>query len=249
MYTDAHIHLFDVFTESGHDPAIEADMRLCASAHDRNEFLWQEAFASRFPGRILLSFGIHPQEPSKVEWRFLEELVASLRISAIGECGFDAFTTDFRARMDEQGAAWDFQLSLAIDSGLPLVVHCRKALDRIFADGKRLKKIRAVAFHGWGGSSREAESLLDRGVNAFFCAGKGLIRGDRSLVATVRALPIARILTETDAPYMKSKGEPYTLPGDIRPVAELLAELRGEPKEEVLCSLERNFSSFFSVLP
>jgi Mg-dependent DNase len=249
MYTDAHIHLFDFFTDSGDYPVVDADMRLCASAHDHDEFLWQENFSRRFPGRIVLSFGIHPQEPVKDEWKFLEELAAANRIAAIGECGFDAYGPEFRARMDEQLGAWDFQLALAIDSGLPLVVHCRKALDRIFADYRRLKKVRAVAFHGWGGSAREAESLLDRGVNAYFCAGKGLLRGDRSLASTVKELPISRILTETDAPYMQSKGERHSAPSDIRAVAELVAELRREALPEVLASVERNFSSFFAVRP
>jgi TatD DNase family protein len=249
MYTDAHIHLFDFFTVSGQEPAIDDDMILCASAHDREEFLWQEAFSRRYTGRILLSFGIHPQEPLKNEWGFLEELTHSGRIAAIGECGFEAFNPGFRARMDEQREAWDFQVSLALDSGLPLVVHCRKALDLIFADSKRLKKVRAVAFHGWGGSAREADSLVDRGVNAFFCAGKGLLRGDRSLAETVASLPSERILPETDAPYMQSKGERYSLPSDIRMVAERIAALRGEPLAKVLDSQERNFRSFFSVRP
>lgn len=249
MYTDAHIHLFDFFTASGQEPAIDDDMLLCASAHDRDEFLWQEAFALRHPGRILLSFGIHPQEPAKDEWVFIEDLVQSNRIAAIGECGFDAFNPAFRARMDEQRESWDFQLSLAVDSGLPLVVHCRKALDRIFADTKRLKKVSAVAFHGWSGSVREAESLFDRGVNAFFCAGKGLLRGDKSLAETVASLPAGRILTETDAPYMQSKGERYSVPADIRLVVERVTALRNEPQAEVLDSLEKNFRSFFSVLP
>lgn len=249
MYTDAHIHLFDCRTVSGIDPDLSPDMTVCASAHDKNEFLWQEAFARRFPARVFLSFGIHPQEPVGGERPFLESLVAEKRISAIGECGFDLYSPEFRERIAEQESVWDFQLSLAVDSALPLVIHCRKALNRIFADSKRLKKVRSVIFHGWPGSAREAESLLDRGVNAWFCAGKGLLRGDRSLVETVRLLPVDRILAETDAPYMKSKDEPFSVPQDIYAVTERAALIAGMPPAEFSAVAYDSFRTAFGVLP
>lgn len=249
MLSDAHIHLYDFFCASGTVPEIDPGLIVCASAHDREEFLWQERFAAANRGRIWLSFGIHPQEPVNDEREFLTALAASCRIAAIGECGFDLFTPDFARRLDEQKGAWDFQLELAIAYKLPLIIHCRKALHLVFADTKRLKRLPAVVFHGWPGSLREAESMLNRGVNGFFCAGKALLRGDRSLRETVSGLPIERLLTETDAPWMAGRGEPYSVPSDIAAVTSTAAALAGMDAAAFAERVRMNFRMAFGDCP
>lgn len=249
MTTDAHIHLYDFFYASGTVPELTPGAVVCATAHEREEFLWQERFAEANPGRVWLSFGIHPQEPVDGERAFLAELASARRIAAIGECGFDLFTPDFARRLDEQKLVWDFQLGLAADCRLPLVVHCRKALHLLFADTKRLKRLPAVVFHGWPGSSREAESMLDRGVNGFFCAGKALLRGDRSLRETVAALPGERLLTETDAPWMAGRGEAYSVPADIAAVTAAAASVAGMDAAAFAERVRANFRMAFGDCP
>lgn len=268
MLTDAHIHLFDLDAVSRGTAALPIDVMACASAHAIDEFLWQEAFArareaasresrtndlhsngSGPVGRVVLSFGVHPQLPDPEGLRVLETLASEGRIAAVGECGFDLFTGEFARRLDDQKRAWDAQLSIASDAGLPLVVHCRKALHLVFADTARLRRLKAVVFHGWPGSAREAESMLGRGVNAFFCAGKSLLSGDRSLVGTVRALPVGRILTETDAPYMKAFGEAWTDPASIAEIATRAAEISGTPTDAFESAAETSFRVVFGIRP
>ena len=70
----------------------------------------------------------------------------------------------------------------------------------IFDDVKTLKKINAFIFHGWSGSVTEARSFLKKGVNAYFCIGKGLLRRQKAQLETAATLEEDRILTETDAP-------------------------------------------------
>ena len=245
MYSDAHIHLFDIFNASGDMPSPLPGSVLCASSHSQAEFAWQESLARVWPDQIRLSFGIHPQEPSLECLPFLEQLAAERRISAVGECGFDRFEARYRKTIDAQRAAWDAQLEVARDSGLPLVVHCRKALDLAFADTKRLKGLKAVVFHGWPGSAGEAASFLDRGVNAYFSCGKGLLRGDRSLKATIASLPIERVLTETDAPWMTLRGEAISIPADIRAVTAEAAALRGMDRAAFAEAVFANFIAVF----
>ncbi len=245
MHTDAHIHLFDLHEAVSPEPELVPDSLVCASAHSPQEFLWQENFARAMPGRVFLSFGIHPQDPRSDTIDFIESLIAERRIAAIGECGFDLFNEAFRARREEQRTAWDVQLAAAESSGLPLVVHCRKALSLLFADTRRLKRVGAVVFHGWEGSAREAQSFLDRGVNAWFCVGKGILRGDKSLLDTVRRLPVGRLLTETDAPYMAGRGERFTLPSEVIAVAERAAEVSNVPYSEFNATVARSFISVF----
>lgn len=249
MTSDAHVHLYDWMTLSGHNPDIPGDFFLCASACEPAEFRWQEEYASKHPGRVFLSFGVHPQDPDESGIAFLEELASARRISAVGESGFDLYGPAFRARLGEQRTVWYAQVSIALDARLPLVIHCRKALHLVFADSKRLSRLPAVVFHGWPGSLREARSFLDRGLNAFFCAGKGLLRGDRSLIETVRGLPGTRLLTETDAPYMRLGNEQFSSPLDIEAVTAEAARLRGVGTREFAKTVGANFSSVFGGYP
>lgn len=245
MYSDSHVHLYDIFSASSFAPTLVPGSVLCASAHGEAEFVWQESFARMWPDQVKLSFGIHPQEPSVAHASQLISLVEEGRVHAVGECGFDLYTPAYRARLEDQKSCWDMQLDIAERSGLPLVVHCRKALDLVFKDTRRLKRLKAVVFHGWPGSAREAESFLERGVNAFFSCGKGLLRGDRSLQATVRALPADRLLTETDAPWMTLKGESISIPADIRAVTAAAAELKEMERDAFGLAVYKNFIAVF----
>ena len=252
MYSDAHLHLYDYFTARRGKFELPPDITVCASAYDPEEFIWQEAFSRQFSERVFLSFGIHPQvfasgNSGSDSVEFLKKLLDEKRIVAIGECGFDLYDRTFRATLEEQRRVWDIQVDAALRLELPLIIHCRKALHLLFADSRRLKEIKAVIFHGWPGSLREAESFLNRGVNAFFCAGKGLLRGDKSLMETIAGLPANRILTETDAPYMKLRGEPFSSPDDIRKVAAAVARLRGCTEIEVVESAYAVFMSLFAT--
>lgn len=247
MYSDAHIHLFDLAALGGTEPALLPGSLVCASSWRREEFLWHERFAREHPGSVVLSFGVHPQEPDDAELGFLSDLVSEKRISAVGECGFDRFTPEYRADGERQRAAWDEQIGIASRGDLPIVVHCRKAMDLVFAESRRLSALRAVIFHGWSGSPAEAALLVKRGVNAYFSAGKGLLRGDRSLAATVVSAPADRILSETDAPWMTLRGESRSVASDIASVAARIAELRGTSADDTIGLLRANFRNAYSV--
>lgn len=249
MYTDAHLHLYDLAGALKAKPALSADSVVCSSSWRPEEFAWTEAYAGEFPGQVVLSFGVHPQEPSEDGIGFLEGLIADKRIAAVGECGFDLYNADFRANLDRQRVVWDIQLDLACRAGLPLIVHCRKAMHLVFADSNRLKRLPSVIFHGWPGSATEAQSLLKRGINAWYSLGKGLLRGDRSLADTARRLPEERLLTETDSPWMTLRGESFSVPADIQPVLAYVAGLRGMELVECADRIGRNFRAAFSGSP
>ncbi len=248
MLTDAHLHLYDLFEASGGaEPGSIAGL-CCASAWNMEEFLWQESFAQRrLTGSVLLSFGIHPQNPDSEALRFLDELASGKRIDAVGECGYDLYTAEYRAQAAEQKTVRDAQFEIARRYALPVVLHCRKAMHLVFADLPMLKRLPSVIFHGWPGGLNEAVSLLERGVNAWFCAGKGLLRKDRSLIATAAGIPFDRLLAETDAPYMQLKGEKLTPARDIVKVYAAIAALRGIGTEQCESVIERNFRSAFGL--
>ena len=175
---------------------------------------------------VLFSFGIHPQNPVTDEAEFLYRLLETRQIHAIGECGFDLFNDEYKQLLPMQQTVWDMQLRWAQEFQLPVVIHCRKALPLIFDSVPRLKKLPAVIFHGWGGNPQEASAFLKKGVNAYFSLGKAVLRGQKSVCAMAASFDSTRLLTETDAPYMRLKAEPYSHPRDIIAVTAQCANLR-----------------------
>ncbi|MDE5899269.1 MAG: TatD family hydrolase, partial [Treponemataceae bacterium] len=181
----------------------------CSCAHGREEFLEMERLAAAFRGgtgrtsdcpRLLLSFGLHPQAPRAEDGAFLEELLRSGRLDAVGEAGIDFFTPEFRADAARQEEAWRIQLELSAQYGKPLVIHCRKALDVMFRDARLLRNVPAAVFHSFCGGMNEARALLSRNVNAYFSFGKPLLNGSRRAAGCAASLPAGRLLLETDAP-------------------------------------------------
>ncbi|MGP1455191.1 MAG: TatD family hydrolase [Treponema sp.] len=242
MYTDAHLHVLDYITECNSTACgayrFAYPVAFCCSAHDADEFEKQQACVQElFTGNcqpqhcneqlLLFSFGIHPQNPIETDGAFLYQLLKAGRIHAIGECGFDLFTDIYRNCLHAQKAVWDLQIRLAASFSIPVVIHCRKALHLIFESVPQLKKIPAVIFHGWGGSVQEAHSLLKKGVNAYFSLGKALLRKQKTVCAMAAQFELERLLTETDAPYMRLNHEAFSHPRDIMHVAASFAALRG----------------------
>ncbi|WP_024469600.1 TatD family hydrolase [Treponema pedis] len=233
MYTDAHIHILDTVEQLINGGIKDAeksvfckDSIFCASADTASRFKLQKKICSENNSDFILSFGIHPQNPVTEEIPFLEELILQKGISAIGECGFDFFEEKYKANVQSQIKVWKVQLKLAQKTGLPMVIHCRKAMHLLFEECSGLKKVSSVIFHGWAGSKIEAASFLKKGVNAYFCIGKGLLRGQKAQMEACLNIEQKRLLTETDSPYMTLKGEPYSLPSDIKEVVKKAATIR-----------------------
>lgn len=191
-------------------------------AHSKEEFLLQK----EAPDSVIQAYGMHPQNAGNENiadsTAFLEKLLAEGQIKAIGEAGFDYFTEEFRQAAKLQEEIWNIQLELAVKYQVPLIVHCRRANEKLFEYSNSLKKIPEVLFHSFMGSPVEAMSLLKRGINGYFSFGKQVLNGNKKVVACVRELPQERVLAETDAPFQYLKGEKYTVLEDIRKVYEAI---------------------------
>ncbi len=255
---DAHIHFIDL---AERDPGFAAAYTsggylACAASHDAEEY--RETMALRRPAparpeglRFAASFGIHPQWPVWTHADFLAERAAAGEIDAIGESGFDFFgDRPERVRTEEneriQRAVFEFQLELALAHGLPMVLHLRKATDLLFAYAPRLKRLPALILHAYAGTAQEALDLLKRGVPAWFSFGAAVLNGHKRAIAACAALPVERILPETDAPWQPPRGEPFCKLEHITRIERGIEAARGVPPG----SLEEVFaSSFHTVFP
>ncbi len=244
VYSDAHIHITQIpnwkpVTENGISSPV------CACAHSPDE--WQElsTFAQKIKQPIIISFGIHPQNPNTSYIQKMEEMIKLKLCNCIGEAGFDLFTDEYKLTIENQTEVWNAQLEFCQTYNLPLIIHCRHALDKIFKDAKKLSKICSVIFHSFPGSPLEAQSLLNRNINAFFSFGKPILNGNKRALACVKELSQEYILAETDAPFQTLKGESTTPASDIILVHKQIAKLRNTTLETVCTEIEKNFTNAF----
>jgi TatD DNase family protein len=255
---DAHIHLADLLDR---DPAFPERLRGCpwegcASSHDEAEWGRVEALRPRLPP-FVSSFGIHPQNPVWDGADLLARLATAGRIAAIGEAGFDFFADrPERTRTAEnesaQRAAFEYQLALAERFGLPLLVHLRKAMDLAFAYAPRLRRLPAVIFHSFAGSPLDAESLLARGVPAYFSFGAPILNGNRRAASACAAVPVERLLAETDAPWQPPRRSPpvradFCRAEDMEPVVLGMALIRGVAAATLARDLVENFHNAYNA--
>jgi TatD DNase family protein len=273
MLTDAHCHPFDLVRVF---PQAEQERRrlgilAAANACDLEEFTYNEELAKKAAADnvapLLPCFAIHPQLPAvKKEGgepftdieitdslETLRKLAAAGRLSAVGECGFDLYNTAFKETEKIQDALFTAHLEIAVNFGLPVVLHVRRAMHKIFAAEKTLTKCKAVVFHSWSGTLEEARSLLRRGVNAYFSFGNAIILNHKQAIQCCSLLPAERLLTETDAPFQPRRGEKYSIWADLRLIIETAVTLRSNAGNVVTDAnalenqIEENFRKVFTT--
>ncbi|NLX45686.1 MAG: hypothetical protein GXY71_07230 [Treponema sp.] len=253
MQSDAHVHL-PALSERQADFFLnlpDSDWRAAFVSHDPAEFETSSALAKFFPGCIQ-GFGIHPQSLREEGRSFLASLVEERRIGFIGEAGFEFFGDRpewirNEENLKSQRDFFEFQLALAIDAGLPLLVHMRKATDVLLGYAPRLRQLPSLIFHGWPGRIHDANAFLLKGVNAFFSFGTPLLRQAAHALECCRALPGERILSETDAPWQPPRGWSWTRLDHIIPISRLIASARGLEAEEMGLLLRKNFNKAFGL--
>jgi TatD DNase family protein len=241
MLTDAHCHPFDL---AEHSPAAEDERHqlgvMCAaSATTLEEFTYCEQLSCAAKEHnavpLLPCFAVHPQMPGMGGRQcrlgvleMLEKLAAEGRLAAVGETGFDLYNAAFRETEKVQDELFAVHLETALRYNLPLVIHVRRAMHKIFACTPLLKKCRAVIFHSWPGTAGEGEALLKRGINAFFSFGNTIMLNHREAMRCCTLFPLDRLLTETDAPYQPLRGNTFSRYADLVRMLEAMVALRCE---------------------
>ena len=190
---------------------------------------------SRAYDYIYAAVGSHPDAADEVDPAVLAEYRKLCRenpkIRAIGEIGLDYHYEDIPR--DRQQAAFRAQMGLARELGLPVIVHEREAHEDGIRIVEEFPEVTGV-FHCYSGSAEMAKWLTGRGWYIGF-TGVLTFKNARRAVETAAAIPLERIVLETDCPYMSP--EPFrgkrNDPGRLYRMAERLAEIRGLPLEEI----------------
>lgn len=198
---------------------------------------------------IYAAVGSHPDAADEVDDSVLNAYRTLCRenpkIRAIGEIGLDYHYEDIPREIQQR--AFRAQMELAKELGLPVIVHEREAHE----DGMRIveefPEVTGV-FHCFSGSAEMAKWLVSRGWYIGF-TGVLTFKNARRALEAAAAIPLDRVVLETDCPYMAP--EPFrgkrNDPGKLYRMAETLAQLRGLTPEEAQCVTMENGRRLYGI--
>ncbi len=151
--------------------------------------------------KVYTSIGIHPHEAANVPvgwYDVLKQMLDHKKVVAIGEIGLD-YHYDFSPR-DVQQKIFDAQMCLARETEKPIIIHDREAHGDTLSTVNRYPDVNGV-LHSFSGSYEMAEALVKKGYYISF-SGSVTFKNAEKLRHAVEAVPIDRVLCETDAPYL-----------------------------------------------
>ena len=215
----------------------------------------EAAQAARVTGlwpEVRFAIGVHPHQahqfagdPGRAAAIVREQFAATPAAVAVGEIGLD-YHYDFSPR-DVQHAVFRAQVRLARELERPVVIHTREADEDTLAilreeGGGELRGV----LHCFTGTDALAAAGVDLG---FFISLAGIITFPRAtdLRETVRRLPVERLLTETDSPFLAPvphRGK-RNEPAYVARVVEALADLHGLTPEDMAARTSANFHTLF----
>jgi len=251
MVVDTHLHLTDkrlaaeasALVERARAEGVEWMVTVGTRISDSEAAV---ELAERLEG-VYATVGIHPHSADTADdaaFLRLAALAGHPRVVAIGETGLD-YHYDNSPR-DFQRASFKRHLQLARESDLPVVVHARDADEDVG---------RIIRTAGWGrgvlhcfsGGRSLLEEALDLGWHISF---SGMITFPKwESVDLLRAVPLDRLLVETDSPYLApvphrgKRNEPAFVPL----VARRAAELRNEDPDELIRITSENARRFYRI--
>jgi TatD DNase family protein len=206
--------------------------------------------AKRFDN-IYAGAGIHPHHAKEVTNDSLLHLRAFAEnefVVTIGETGLD-FHYNF-SEPDAQRELFIRHLEIAVKTGKPVVIHSRNAFDETLEILEGFKnKLSKIVFHCYSGTKQQTEVLLDRG---YYISFTGIVTFKNAELAREAAIavPLGRIMLETDCPYMSPapmRNQKINEPALMVHTAEFIAKLKGIDFNEFCEQVTDTSRGFFGI--
>jgi TatD DNase family protein len=256
MLIDSHCHL-DRLDLTAHDGSLDAALD-AARQRGVGKFLCIGVDAANAPAvkqiaeqysDVYCSVGIHPldltrETPTDLDW--LLQALDHPRVVAIGETGLDYHYEPEMAA--QQQISFNCHLQAARQTGKPVIIHTREARADTLHLLREADLPNAGVLHCFTEDWDMARAAMDMG---YYISLSGIVtfRNAEALREVARQVPADRLLVETDSPYLApvpNRGKPNE-PQFVCDVAAFLAELRGEPLEQLWQNTTDNFHRLFPL--
>lgn len=253
IFSDTHTHIYDerLVADAGQiQRAIDAGVtRMYMPNCDSGTIDGMLQLADQWPANCLPMMGLHPcyvKENYKEELEIVTDWLAKRKFHAVGEIGLDYYW-DMTFK-EQQHAAFEVQIDLALQYDLPIVIHSRESTQDCIdvVRKKQNGKLKGI-FHCFSGTLEEAKQITALG---FYLGIGGVVTYKKStLPDVVREIALEHIVLETDAPYLApvpyrgKRNESSYIPV----IAAAIAEVKTIPIEEVAAVTTANSEKIFII--
>ncbi len=254
-WIDTHCHLDEEsFTQDCHETiqrAVDAGVTRMLTIGTTLDSCRRALELAQKYDSVFAVVGLHPnyiQAAQPGDWERIVELSTAPKVVGLGETGLDKYWD--HSPIELQMEYFDRHIELSRKLDLPFVVHCREAevetvalLRRHFVQGP----LRGV-MHAFCGSADTAAACLEMGMYLSF-GGMVTFKRNEELRQVSLAVPLDRLLVETDAPYLSPtpfRGK-RNEPAHVRLTAAYLAETRGVSKEVIAAATTENAQRLFRL--
>lgn len=275
-YIDAHTHIhFSAFADDYRETILraqKADVAMITVGTQTDTSRRAVEVAHEFPDDVWAAIGLHPihteashhdteelgggesakkftSRGEEFDFNAYKKLAEDQKVVAIGECGLDYYRLSEETKT-RQLDAFHAQIELAHEVGKPLMIHCRNAFPDLIqflqTTNHKLRTNDPGVIHFMSGTKRDAEELLELGFAFTF---GGVVTFTRDYDEVIRAIPLDRLLSETDAPYVAPV--PYrgkrNEPAYVIETVKKLAELKDMATDEMRDQIAKNAKRIFGV--
>jgi len=192
---------------------------------------------------VFATVGVHPEERGDLRIKNYElrikllNLLKQPKVVAVGECGLD---TD----SEEEVELFKFNIELARETGLPLVVHCRNQFEKVF----EVLDYDKVQMHCFTGNMEQMQECIRRG---WYISLGGIVtfKSSHELREVAKEIPEDRLLIETDSPHLAPEPVRGTrnVPINVKIVAAKVAEIRNTSINQIEEVTGRNTRRLFGL--
>jgi len=252
---DAHAHLgFEPLygdVENVLRRSTDAGVTRCITVGtDRAENVRALELAGRFDN-VYAALGFHPhhaQDVTPEDIELLKQQLANPKVVAIGEIGLD-FHYNF-SKQEIQKEIFRKLLTIASQLQKPVILHSRNAFDETMEIlGDFQGQLKRAVFHCYGGTALQAKTLLELG---YYISFTGVITFKNASLAreAVAAVPLERMMVETDCPYMSPdpmRKQKINEPALMVHTAAKIAEIKNVGYETACDALTKTTEEFFTI--
>lgn len=224
---------------------------VCLGCHPKTAGMYAYEDRSEFTNNV--TYGEYEERLLKLFYK-LQADSAGAKVVAWGECGLDFVKAKDDKVLESEKRIFRRHIELAIKFKLPLVVHSREAeTETLEMMLEHIPKNWKIHMHGLFGSKPMIDALIDYFPNLFVGFTLAL-RNYESLEEQCRNVPITRMVTETDSPYLPSVNDSKTNyrplwshPGEIPLILHKIAELKRMDEQETSRIIRRNVRSLYGI--